>query len=347
LQELNVMNFAGDQVWGAEPVCGHPAPVSLTGFLGIAKAQALGRHALTDLLSRAPFLADSRMPWAIHVSLSDHFLLDAHARQRRAQAAEDEDATEIPAPSNRWREQCADFIPKLLRDGGVERASAGQRLYFGGHAGIIEALNDAMQGIRQGAFERCVVGGIDCCLEPAFLVAAVNNGLLKTAANPCGFLPGEAAAFVLLERVSEARARGAPVAAVLGDMATEREATDRLADTPPRGSALAKTIRAVLPKPDKGASVGLIIADLNGDTPRAMDWGYALVRLHDVFGSASLPTWLTAQAFGETGAATGVLSLCLAARAWQRGYGPAAPILIWLLSDDGLRGAIRLEPMAQ
>ena len=255
----------------------------------------------------------------IYINLADQFLPDAHvlAECAEAKAGAEAEADNVggepedmpanqPLPSMVWREQCKDFIPRLLQRCGLEGPPATARLYFGGHAGFVTALQEAVNTIRQGTVDRCLVGGIDCCVEPAFLWAAVTNGLLKTAINPCGFHPGEAAAFLLLERLVDARSRKANALAILGETAIEQEAFNRLSDKLPQGAALATVLRQVLSRcAPNGSDVGLVIGDLNGDTARAMDWGYALVRLAAEVRLGELPLWLPAQSFGETGAATG------------------------------------------
>jgi 3-oxoacyl-[acyl-carrier-protein] synthase I len=351
LRELKVLNFAGDAIWGDEPVTGYTAPVGGDGFLGIAKALALGNHALANLLAQTGLRQHDMARTGLYLNLSDQFLVDADAvvraeESRSRQIEPDEQAETPPLPSVAWQGQCKDFIARLLRRCDLEPTTAEARIFFGGHAGFIETVQSAIQGMRQGAFERCVVGGIDCCVEPAFLVAAVAKGLLKTAENPCGLLPGEAACFVLLEPLSRARSRGADILALVGNAATGREDFDCRSDRPPQGAALSRTIAKVLsvPSPEQ-RRIGLMIADLNGDAYRAMDFGCALVKLRRSFDMDQFPVWLPAQSFGETGAATGPLALAIAAQALQRHYAPPGSILVWLWSENGSRAAICLEPV--
>jgi hypothetical protein len=249
-----------------------------------------------------------------------------------------------PLPSQLWRKECESLIPLLLGRYGLEIAPGGRRLYFGGHVGAVQAAQDAVTRIRQGEIDRCLVGGADCCIEPGFLKAAVGQGLLKTAQNPAGFLPGEAASFFLLEKLSDMALRKAECMAILGETDVESHEANRKSDNRPPGAALAQIIEELLSRPaSRGKTVGLIIGDLNGTTQRASDWGNALVRLRGEHRLGSAPMWLSAQAFGETGAATGALSVCLAATALQRGYARANVVLMWFSSEDGSKGAMLLE----
>ncbi|MCC6418739.1 MAG: hypothetical protein IT429_10930 [Gemmataceae bacterium] len=354
LRELTILNFQADAIWGGGPVKGHTVPLGAEGSVGVAKALALGRLALADLTARLPLGPAELARTALHLNLADQFLTDAHAAAVRAEARQliaamgsdaggepveaDENA---PLPSTRWAVQCEDFIPRLLQRCQLEGPPANSSVTFGGHTGVILTIQKAVDDLRRLPLDRCLVGGIDCCVEPAFLTAAVAAGLLKTDENPAGFLPGEAAAFFLLEKLDSARTRGAKVLAVLGPSASGREKCDRLSDTLPKGIALAGVVREVLTAQARtGQRVGLVVGDLNGDAARGMDWGYALPRQEREFRLGDLPLWLPAQSFGEMGAAAGPLAVCLAARALERGYAPAPAVLIWLASDNGSRAAL-------
>jgi 3-oxoacyl-[acyl-carrier-protein] synthase-1 len=65
-----------------------------------------------------------------------------------------------------------------------------------------------------------------------------------------------------------------------------------------------------------------------------------MVRLRGALGGkVDVPLWLPAASFGDTGAATGAVATCMAARAFERGYAPGDAALIGLSSESGERGA--------
>src|ERR1019366_3776009 len=135
----------------------------------------------------------------IVVHLSDCFLLDVVSET--LEDGDEEDAM----PSALWQQECASLVPRMLRGAGLGILTENRHLSFGGHAGFAGALQKAEIMVASNRLERCLVGAVDSCLDPEFLLAAAVRGLLKTAVNPVGFIPGEAAAFVLIERTADAR----------------------------------------------------------------------------------------------------------------------------------------------
>ncbi len=339
---LKTLNFA-DQLWGEEPVAGHAVPFAAAGFVGVGKLLALGRLALQDLLANANHARANAERTGLYLNLSDKYFEDAQSR-----AEHDELGASAPAewspPSATWEEQTRHVAVRLAQLGGFEIPPANQRLFYGGHAGIVEAAAEAAHQIDSGGLERCIVGGIDSCVEPDALVAAVRQGALKTAVSPVGFMPGEAAAFFLLERLEPAAARRAPVRAVLEGMALAEGEGRRPSGPPSLGAGLARAVaESIAAANGSGTPAGLLLGDLNGDVFRAMEWGYAVVRLARVFRAGDLPLWLPAVSIGEVGAATGAVSVAMGVRAWERNYAPADHLLIWLSSDSGTKAAMRLR----
>jgi 3-oxoacyl-[acyl-carrier-protein] synthase-1 len=72
-----------------------------------------------------------------------------------------------------------------------------------------------------------------------------------------------------------------------------------------------------------------------------MEWGHALVRLLERWPAVHEPVlWYPATSFGETGAASGPLAVCMAVSAVARGYAPAANAVIASSSDGSGRAAV-------
>ncbi len=157
-----------------------------------------------------------------------------------------------------------------------------------------------------------------------------------------GIYSWEAAAFILVERASQrCVAPGAFAVTAIG-LAQDKSYTDDRG--PPHGRGLADSIECALSGAAAEQPLGLIVADLNGCEFRAADWGNALVHLRSNYRESSVRTWLPALSFGETGAASGGVALCMAFRGIQRRYVPMGTILITLSGEHGARAAIRVDP---
>lgn len=334
--ELKVLHFAADEQFGRESldgppvVSGHIVRGVAEGFTGLAKSLLLGAAALKDLLGRTALSEREASRAAIFVNLSDHFVQDAA------------EAGSPKSPSAAWKYQSARLIPKLLAHVGLPIFENYQSLRHGGHAGFAQCVEEAALQLAKGSVDRCLVGGIDSRCEPGFLMAAATLNVLRTADNPTGLTPGEAAAFVLLERTADIGRAGRSAVAIVTAATSTREPNRAPDDEIADGIALARVISGVLGDSSASRPVALTIGDLNGTTRRAQEWGNALARLRLAGPLGNLPLWLPATSFGDTGAASGGVALCMAARAFERGYGPAGEALVWSSSESGGKGAIAL-----
>jgi 3-oxoacyl-[acyl-carrier-protein] synthase-1 len=158
-----------------------------------------------------------------------------------------------------------------------------------------------------------------------------------------GFLPGEGAAFLLIEPPLEARARGARVLCSIEAPATAIEPVTAREGAPCDGTGLGAAIEATLSAlGDRGAETGLLLTDLNGEPYRAEELGYAVVRaLRHV--KAPFRVWHAADCIGDTGAASSAIAACTGARALCRGYARTGHALVCASSDSGLRGSVYLR----
>jgi 3-oxoacyl-[acyl-carrier-protein] synthase I len=331
------LDAGADRFWGPEPLVAHAVRFT-DGSTGVAKILALGSLALSDLLSGAQLSRTDLTETGIFLNLSDKFYEDAHALSADA----DSESRSTPLRSSSWQQQTADLIPRLFRSVGLQPAPGSQRLFYGGHAGFAQALAAALQHLDRGDFSQCIVGGIDSFVEPAALEAANAQGVLKANERPVGFAPGEAAAFVLLKKAVSGSSP--PRVAITATALAPSESWSR-SDPPKTAVALADVLtRAVTQAGGGPESVRLLIGDLNGLEIRAMEWGFTLVHLTRRFAGRFDPRlWIAPQHFGEIGAATGPVAACMAAAALARGYADSPAVVVWLSSENGWKGAIKLE----
>jgi 3-oxoacyl-[acyl-carrier-protein] synthase-1 len=72
-----------------------------------------------------------------------------------------------------------------------------------GRVGGAVALLQARRALVEGRFPRCIVAGVDSYLTEATLSAYGQDDRLLTRSNSNGFIPGEAAAAIMLGRAGE------------------------------------------------------------------------------------------------------------------------------------------------
>ncbi|PAP75734.1 hypothetical protein [Rubrivirga marina] len=310
----------------------HAAPFVTEGFSGVARMARLAGAALDDLASRADLPDDGRT--GICVALPSGYHL---RRLEQAEAAEDPDPPPTPYALEadvRVEELRDRLVPTIRRFSKVALHPGPGATLFEDEAGFGALLRTADLALRGGAIRRCLVGGVDSPLDPATIRARDRAGVLFTPENSGGAAPGEAAAFVLVERADD-RADGLTISGVAQgrDVPFVPDGEDR-----PAGVGLSRCLaatRAAEPGP-----IGAVYTSLNGAAHRAYDWGCALVRLA-ADGPFEPEAIHPATMVGAVGAATGPVAVALAEHARWRGWGPPAAA-VWLASDAGPRASFRL-----
>jgi 3-oxoacyl-[acyl-carrier-protein] synthase I len=210
----------------------------------------------------------------------------------------------------------------------------------GGKAGIVPAVSCARQLLVHGRCDQVLVMAVDSLLSKRLLAALEREGRLLTSRNSDGFLPGEAAAAILLSRSAPAGGNEAIVCCGLGmsvDVSTVRN------DVPLRADGLSQAIKGALEEADCALDdVDLRIADISGEQYFFKEAALSLTRLlrrrREQFA-----LWAPADCIGEVGAAIGPFLLALAKSSVSGGYSPGPAILCHFSDDQGLRGAIVLR----
>jgi 3-oxoacyl-[acyl-carrier-protein] synthase-1 len=86
------------------------------------------------------------------------------------------------------------------------------------------------------------------------------------------------------------------------------------------------------------------ITDQNGELYRATEWGNVVVRLVGYSQAFADPVlWYPAASFGDTGAVSGAVAICMAVNAFARGYAPAQTVAILSSAEDPSRAAVLLK----
>jgi 3-oxoacyl-[acyl-carrier-protein] synthase-1 len=235
----------------------------------------------------------------------------------------------------------ADFVPRLADRSGGKIDAARSRLFPEGRAAAFPALAAAFDELRARGGP-VLVGGVDTHLDLHLLGSLDREGRVLCAGVADGFVPGEGAAFLLLDR--EATPSGGGRAAIrrarVHPPGLAEEAGHRRSEEPYRGEGLPRAVAAALADVP-GREVLRAYASLNGEHIQGKEWGVTTLRT-GLGAGGGFRLIHPAECFGDAGAATGAILLGLAALELTSGHA-ASPVVAWASSDGPRRGAARLE----
>lgn len=201
-------------------------------------------------------------------------------------------------------------------------------------AGVGHAVIQALDWLEGGA-ARVVVGGVDSYYHPEVLCRLDEEHRLQALGVEDGFIPGEAAAFFVLERGPRARGPRITGACKADDPSARRE--------PPPGAppdiALPMT-RLLRQVADSAKPARWVLHDVNGERHRLRWWSLASAR--ETIGHES-EILAIPRLMGDVGAATGAVAVAIAHGLWTAGVAPHERCLIALHGEDGERSALSLE----
>ncbi|MFY2558735.1 hypothetical protein ACN469_13995 [Corallococcus terminator] len=203
-----------------------------------------------------------------------------------------------------------------------------------GHCAVAQAIAQAGTLLSEGRVDRVLVLGVDSYADRFSLEWLMETNALKTRSHPVGAMPGEAGACFLLESKRSVQARAAQVEALVGIPAVSLASDPERRDASDVGRRLAEVLHAVS-QATGGAQLGDLFLDLNGEEWRARAWGTALVCLSQPSKLGLVREIVPCTSFGETGAASAALGLCLAVRSRVRRYARGARSLICSMNERG------------
>jgi 3-oxoacyl-[acyl-carrier-protein] synthase-1 len=211
------------------------------------------------------------------------------------------------------------------------------RLIAQGRMSGITAIQVARSAIFDAGFPFCVIAGVDSYLVGPMLVAFEARHRLLTSENADGFIPGEAAATVLV-----GRADGATKISVWG-LGSGSEPAPIGSGEPLRAEGLVNAFRTALQDAGVGwENLDYRLTDLNGEQYFFREAALALTRSlrirKEVF-----DLWHTADCIGEIGAAAVPCALAVAHDAAMKDYAPGPGVMCHFSSDGPERAAVVLQ----
>lgn len=329
-------------------VIGHTVPIITEGFEGSARLLRMAHASLADLRTQTP-----NIPWGdntnvgFYISLPDPnrehsgldlVLFDDAKHQRKEQASQ-------VLPNASIQRKAIRLIKNAAQMTGWEGEPNLRYLTTSGHDGTANALAKAAEELKQGTIQFAILLALDSLVGEETLCWLNDTGRLKTAEVPVGLQPGEASVSIVLELHADALLRKSLILGILASVNIGREQNIFLSNKPKTGKGLAKLLANLA---NSIETIGQnhsawIISDQNGENSRALEWGYALPQVISCSIIYADPIiWLPAASFGDTGAASGAIAVCMACCAFNRGYAPSDVAVILSSSDGNGRSAVMI-----
>ena len=235
------------------------------------------------------------------------------------------------------------FLDQFAEFFDIKSKPAHWQAFHDGHAAGLLGLSAAIEFITSGKADLCIVGGVDSYWHPETLAWLDRAGRLKSDVNLDGFIPGEAAAFVLVASNRAVNSFGLASQAELLKVADAVEPYPFTSQGICIGQGLTAVLHGVLDLGTGTAPIAdWVICDLNGESYRASEWGYAYLRSGDLHRDP-LEIWHPADSIGDIGAASGAMFVSLAMNALMHKFGRGSRPLIWTSADHGPRSAALLR----
>ncbi|TQV85884.1 beta-ketoacyl synthase N-terminal-like domain-containing protein [Aliikangiella coralliicola] len=229
------------------------------------------------------------------------------------------------------------FIERLSIQTGVKFNQQLSRIFSTGRAGGFQAIDMVFRYFEATGADYALVGGLDTHLDLHLLGTLDRESRILTDDRKDGFIPGEAAGFLLLVSENARQRMGNVSLPELFMPGFGNESGHRYSEQPYTGDGLSEAVRlAVLSA--KGRRVSTIFSSLNGEHFGAKEYGVAITRNSDTI-SENINLEHPADCFGDIGAAfVPVLSSLAIHQHINSKHNQSS--LLYCSSEGALRGAM-------
>jgi 3-oxoacyl-[acyl-carrier-protein] synthase-1 len=203
------------------------------------------------------------------------------------------------------------------------------RVFPMGRSAGMNALNEAIKLLLNSPLERIIVGGVDSFFDTMLLGALDEEDRLSSSTTMRGFVPGEGAAFVVLEKSADAGLK-------LSSPGVAEEPGHMYSEATCLGDGLSTAVAEAVANLDQ--PVQTVLCSMNGEPGHVKEWGIAQLRNSQAF-HERLQLHHPAECYGDLGAATAPTLLALSVLGLEKGY-YQGPALVWCASDYEQRGAV-------
>ncbi|MFT5717159.1 MAG: 3-oxoacyl-[acyl-carrier-protein] synthase-1 [Oleiphilaceae bacterium] len=208
------------------------------------------------------------------------------------------------------------------------------RVFPVGRSAGMNALSEAIKLLLSTPLESIIVGGVDSYMDVMLLGALDEERRLAGGKKIGGFVPGEGAAFVVLQKTVEP-------SLTVGHPAISEEPGHFYSEETCLGDGLSYAVKVAV---DNSAAsmmtspIKTVLCSMNGEPMHGKEWGTSLVRNSDAF-SDGFDMQHPAECYGDLGAATVPTLMGLSVLGLEKGN-YQGPLLIWSASDREQRGAV-------
>lgn len=234
------------------------------------------------------------------------------------------------------------FFKYLSLQSGVAFDIGGSMLFPMGRAAGLIALGKAIHTVASGISPYAIVGGVDTYVDLYRLGTLDMEGRIAGERVMDGFIPGEGAAFLVIGRVDQALSSQRSPLAGLTVVTQAHESGHMYSDQTYQGEGLAEAVSQFLTAGGVAEPIQEVFTSMNGENHWAKEWGVAHMRNQKDF-SSDHGFHHPAECLGDTGAASGVIMISLAAIGLSKGY-LKSPVLVICSSDRGERSAVGILP---
>ena len=201
----------------------------------------------------------------------------------------------------------------------------------------ITAIQLAQSAVFDAGFDHCLIVGVDSYLVGATLESFESRHRLVTSKNTDGFIPGEAAAALLVGRDT-----GNSSLNIIGIGSGSERATIESGE-PLRADGLVAALNSVLADAgSKWDDLDYRVTDLNGEQYFFRETALALTRTLRP-PKQEFDLWHTADCIGEIGAAAVPCAITVALHATTKDYAPGQGVLCHFSCDGPERAAVVLR----
>lgn len=237
----------------------------------------------------------------------------------------------LPEPGRPDERRDVDLLAAIAERSGVAIDREASETLAQGQPSFAFALERA-KALLDGGRDAVIVGAVDSYYDPRVLAWLDEHHRLDGLYAEDGFIPSEAAAFLVLTRGQASLRRGRIL-----DVETGREPSVHDDDAPNVAEAMTDLLWALDAR--KQAPFSWSIADVNGEEHRTREWLWASSRVLPAEHERTKWVW----EMGDSGAATGPLFAAVALQLCALGVAPAHQALIALHAEGPERGALIVE----